>query len=656
MKKSFALVLALTMVFGCLFSVAPMAEATDSTGSAVPAEKYVPEIAYSNVNYTEGLTLMFAVPAPASLDEGSSVKLLVWEESSSLYSYNESISSGTMVATATAIGAEANKSTIGGKEYLVFKYSGLTAEMMTDVIYARAVVVDANNKAISYGSVLDYSIVEYVQTAKGSFEGTPALSNAAVLDLLDAMVDFGALAQIAISYDEPYTPNGFFANDDLKKIWITPVVAGQVKDKVLGGFFKYEEDGFATVYAPHFDGVSITAYKDSTGAVLEDALMSSSAEAFGFQVEAINGDINLTVEYEPVALRGMNAEDFGADFAVNNQDVTTVQGDTTKLAELGAGWANANTYKYNKTMKSNFSGAACVADSYGRMNYYHGAKVVQDPSDPDNLVLLFTATGQPTIEFNDTKPADYTGFGYGDTVEDAITFEFEIGKPNADAVVSTGQFYFRNREATVPAGKFPLDNQGNQMSKDKHDTFLFKVTENVVHFYLNTGSGNTAANGDEICTLPDVGLARIAITVYSDGRIAAFVEDEKGVMVKTAEAQAVMSERFAIFNAQHQKNLADEDPSNDQDFAAFADFSSWFTMNTLNVYWNFGAGQHGTISNKQHTGDAAFLSESVMLGGVETPLLNADGSYNQAAIQVYAEENYSVLLDGFRLFGGAIYE
>ena len=57
MKKSFALVLALIMAFGCLFSVVPMADEGSATPPAeTPAEKYVPEIAYSNVNYTAGLT------------------------------------------------------------------------------------------------------------------------------------------------------------------------------------------------------------------------------------------------------------------------------------------------------------------------------------------------------------------------------------------------------------------------------------------------------------------------------------------------------------------------------------------------------------------------------------------------------------------------
>ena len=262
MKKSIALVIALIMVFGCMLSIMPMAEATDTPAADVPASDYSPVIAYSNVNYTEGLVLMFAVPAPASLPEGSSVKVILWDTASILYSYNEAVATADNAATAKALEAEATKSTIDGKEYLVFKYDGLTAKEMTDVVYVRPVVVNADNKATAYGPVVDYSVLEYVKTAKGEFEGTPALANTEILGLLDSMVEFGALSQIFLGGDEAYAPNGFLANEELNKIWVTPVVSGVTKDKVFAGFFKYEEGGFATVNFPHYDGVSISVYKN----------------------------------------------------------------------------------------------------------------------------------------------------------------------------------------------------------------------------------------------------------------------------------------------------------------------------------------------------------------------------------------------------------
>ena len=78
MKKNLALVLALAMLLGSLFCVAPMAEGEEDV-TVEESGKYIPEIAYANVNYTDGIYMMFAVAAPTGLAENESVKLLVWE-------------------------------------------------------------------------------------------------------------------------------------------------------------------------------------------------------------------------------------------------------------------------------------------------------------------------------------------------------------------------------------------------------------------------------------------------------------------------------------------------------------------------------------------------------------------------------------------------
>ena len=67
MKKNLALILALVMIFGSLFSVVPMAEG-ESDSSAVDNSKYVPEIEYANVNYTNKISMKFAVAAPEALN------------------------------------------------------------------------------------------------------------------------------------------------------------------------------------------------------------------------------------------------------------------------------------------------------------------------------------------------------------------------------------------------------------------------------------------------------------------------------------------------------------------------------------------------------------------------------------------------------------
>ena len=175
---------------------------------------------------------------------------------------------------------------------------------------------------------------------------------------------------------------------------------------------------------------------------------------------------------------------------------------------------------------------------------------------------------------------------------------------------------------------------------------MFGVTNNEVHLQLGVNT-----KGDVVCTLPDTGLVKVAFTVFSDGYVCAYASDENGNMVKRAEGQIEMHTRFADYNAQHLANLADDNPDNNDDLLPFANFSNWFTMNTLNIYWNMGASAHGGKGT-----DAAFINESVVINGVETPLKTEDGSYNKPAIQAYAEQNYSVLLDDIKIFGGSLYE
>ena len=76
-KKNFTLLLALVMIVGCIFGVMPAADSAE--GGEVNIESYEPSIAYANVNYSEDLILMFAVPVTAegALAEGSSVKVVL---------------------------------------------------------------------------------------------------------------------------------------------------------------------------------------------------------------------------------------------------------------------------------------------------------------------------------------------------------------------------------------------------------------------------------------------------------------------------------------------------------------------------------------------------------------------------------------------------
>ena len=598
MKKNLALLIAFVMLFSCMLGIMPAADET--TGGASTAESYEPTIAYSNVNYIEDLTLMFAVPAPAAdaLAEGSTVKVVIWTAPSTVYSYGEV---GTKNAEETevitfALEAEEAKAEIGGVEHLVFKYEGLAPEKMTDVIYARAIVVDKDGKAAAYSDVLDYSVVEYVETAKGGFNGgAPVIADEKVVSLLDSMLFFGATVQKFADRGDPYVPNGYYANDELHKIWVTPVVAGKTLDKVFGGFFKYEEYGYATVREPFFDGRVVVAYKDADGNVLEDACPGEYDEEAGFQLNAVDGDIEVLVEYGSVAIRELTADAFGEGFAVNN--VTPgIQGNPDILASLGSKYTSAKSIELSRGHNANFSGDSGV----GGTNYYNGLRTIADPSDPENLLLLATATSLPTFGFGSRQyitPDDYVKAGYGDTIEEAVTIEVSIGKPSPDANVNIASMYFRNRTAGVSEAYFNV----------------FLVENNVVKL---------SADKSVICTLPDTGLVKIAITILGSGELKAYYSDADGNMVLALERDR------AAFPATYESA------------------TQYFTENTLQLQWTFGK----NLGTK-----AVFDEAEIEVDGVMTKVIDDDGVINPFALQAYAEKHYSFLLDEWKFYVGDVY-
>ncbi len=519
MKKNYAFLLTVAFVLTCVLGLGTVSMADTVVGDGGSSEVFKPEIAYTNVNYSEDLTLMFAVPAPVALNAGESVKLVIWNTHRAIYngaySYKETLNAGSYLNSILALEAESERVSIGGREHFVYKYDGLSPEMMTDVIYARAVLVDGDNNALAYSDVIDYSVVEYVETAKGGFNGgAPVIENEEVLELLDSILGFGAIVQGLAGDGEPHIPNGYLANDELHKIWVTPVVAGKVKDKVFGGFFKYEEGGYATVYEPFFDGRVAVSYKDKDGNPLTDANEAFYDEALGFQLEAVDEDIEIFVEYEydrSRAIRELSADVFGEGFGFNN--VTEgMSGDLEILAALGCKYNGVGSIALASGMYANLSGASGASGK----NYYNGMRTVADPNSPENLLLLITATDRPVFGFASNKyitPADYVSAGYGDTMEEAITVEVVIGKPSPDAVVNIGQMYFRNRTS----------------GKTGEDWFnVFFVENNVVKLM---------SDKSVICTLPDTGLVKIAITVLGSGELKAYYSDAEGNMVLALEKE-----------------------------------------------------------------------------------------------------------------------
>ena len=623
MKKNLALILALVMILGSLFSVVPMAEGEDESGASESTGRYVPEIAYANVNYTDSIYMMFAVPAPAALDEDESVKLLVWDSrmDSVAYSYYDSVKD--------TIEAEENLVTIGEQSYLVFNFKGIDAAEMTKTICARPVVVKGET-ATSYGKLVEYSILEYVESAKGNIDGIEGIENEETIGLLDHMLTFGALAQQFTGDEDSLVPT-----DDLHKIYATTIVNGINKGRVFAGFFKYEEGDKITFEAPFFDGTTINKTTDVEG----NDVVDLDDFADGIQFAAIDGDIEFVVYYKNAIARSFNADIFGAGMEANNYD--DVAGGNDKVSKKSDGY----TITFKGYGSANLSGVASKMDSYKRMNYWHSIKTVASPIEGDDgVVFQLTATNKPALQFNNVTSAEFKGVGFGDTVYPAFTFEMYLGAVGGK-MPTTGSYYFRQRLKGADV-KGP---DGNAVDTATWVDFSIFTIKNGKVLLLDETDKDYSDN-PVVGQIPETGMRKFAITVDAlTGMAYGYAEDENGVMQPTTQAPLMLN---STFTSRQEKYLSD--PEGYAGLACYENIYTFFTASpkALEPTWVFGNG-----SETQKTLEEA----SIEIDGVMTPLVSGlddagNKIFNMEAVKAYAEQNYSFLLDDFNLVMGYAYE
>ena len=474
MKKNLALILALVMLMGTVFSVIPMAAATDATPSAVAAS-YEPKISYASVSYSDEMYVKFAVPA-AALGEGEAVKLLVWGQGASdAYSFKED---GKTVLVSDG------EVTISEKNYYVYKYEGLAAADMTKIIAVRPVLTktwseekttvvtpEEKNEAgevikpaetkteiithedvITYGEVVEYSVLEYVATAKGEFEGIAALP-AEVLAMLDAMVEFGAIAQEFSGKDYE-----FLANDELGKIWYTPVINGVKGAKVFGGFFKKGAES-VSVSAPHLDEYKFVGFVDAEGKEIGDF---DNYLDNGLQMAVpAEGDLELNVAYSTYYMISADP-----NLAAERKVLGWTSGKNN--FSLGMGGMNINASSGNDTAISE-SDPTYYAPYHEDFNFC-GLAVVQDPYSTDanentyrisgNNSYALMLSGAALDNANGWKLSmqpDLAAPGFGDTVPGIVTIDFSLAcGPNGE-LPNFGYIDLRSNSASgdiMNIGKF----------------------------------------------------------------------------------------------------------------------------------------------------------------------------------------------------------
>ena len=613
--KKLSLVLALVMLASCLFGVSAIAEGDTETATYKDVT-----ITYSNVSYADEMALMFAVPVPTDLPEGAKVSVVVWEDydATEAFSYSD-VESAT--SSAVELSPEAQTVAIGGVQHYVYKYFGLNASMMTDVVYARSVVVDGD--ARYYGEIINKSVVEYAKTALGDIEGYAGLADENKKNLIKSLLNFGAMAQIYLGDEgETYAPNGYLANDTLNKIWIVPVIDGVEQEKLLGGFFKAGADSYATLYPEFYDLLSVVGWVDGEGNALADA---DGSDNNGFQVEApAEGDLEVKLVYSRKMVFDSTIEnaDFGEFF--QNSGASTMHQTTAsqRVPMVPANLAGNSGFGPNPGQVD--KNGACTAK-----NCYAGYKVIEDPHKPGSgeKVLLWTGTDNGALYMDgNNSPIQIRSrvAGIGDTIDPVFTIDFTIAGGEL-AVGSTANFRIRSDYLKEATGK----------GTSQCNLNIFKVSGGKVQI------ATSDSNYVDLCELSTTSYTRFVITIdFAAETIRGYVADENG------ELKLVVEETKRTRPAAMAKAVAVVDESGNPRNVGYDSLYNWLMNAQSKVEWYGGGGS--ALSNDQ------LKTLTVDIDGVQTPLADANGVINEAAFIKWHELNESLIIKDVKMYAGEV--
>lgn len=298
MKKNLAFLLVVVFALTAVLGLAPVASAAEDT---TPSQ----EIEYFNVSLRVGATLLFAVPADGySVQADGTVKnlkLLVAKDSDA-------------PAFGTAYDGEileaSGKTEIGGKTYIVFEYSGLAANEMCDIVYARTLTI--NDRGFrSYGDIKSFSLTEFVQNYNGSYKTLVG----SMLNYGDAAVDYSADAGVKANFKPSESGSSLYTIKVKRVVDGTPLDAGY-------DFVQYAKAGSVTLAVPP---VSDATFASFSGAEVADGKITVSGN-----VELIanyttkNGTVNFSLDlakYEVGTYKGStgsSSSTFDGNYAIGN--------------------------------------------------------------------------------------------------------------------------------------------------------------------------------------------------------------------------------------------------------------------------------------------------------------------------------------------------
>lgn len=224
MKKLIALLTALALTVG-------LSAMTVSATDVAPSLR----ISALNLSLDNAVYMVFKVS-----DENvgtDDIRLLLWKDAPEAYT------KGTEDACLSPIRYETDKG------YTVFGYSDIAAKDMTENVYVCAY---ANVDGVEvYSAPTKYSVVMYAYLKQHSSSSSPEL-----LELLDAMLAYGALAQKYFGHNED-----FLATDEVYQINVTN---GILADGFNKGWYNTKTTVTLTANAPE-EGFIFSHWEDSTG-------------------------------------------------------------------------------------------------------------------------------------------------------------------------------------------------------------------------------------------------------------------------------------------------------------------------------------------------------------------------------------------------------
>lgn len=237
------------------------------------------DIVATNLSFSDSVYIKYAVDRQNITDDND-VKLLVWLSVPSSFTY------GTEAVVLDSSGYQ----TIGGVDYIIFDYKDLAARQMTDDVYARAYAnVDGKD---CYSEVSKYSILKYAYNKLGK-TGT-ATTNEKLVDLLENMLNYGALAQEYTGYKTDRLATASFSQ--------IKVEGGTLADTFDSGLY-LEGDKVTITASEKNNGFSFVGWKNADGEIVStEATTTVTAGSENEVYSAVyQGTYSQGLEYTPSA-------------------------------------------------------------------------------------------------------------------------------------------------------------------------------------------------------------------------------------------------------------------------------------------------------------------------------------------------------------------